>query len=759
MTNSNSASTNWGYRYITAASDRFICQIEGSDALNAYPELRDQNLRADELISEFLGSEPCLFYIRRQGEARQPEYEVWELTIATDRDNFPLPTKLQERQQTLQFWANVRKNGMRCLELKRINFVELEQGQIDAFSSAWFIHLLRYDVGQDIGIPQEAFTQIATMPVCGAHVPTTEQIRAWGQYLGIERRTAEKRQFCVPFVSHNYTPSKAHITFTLNVDLGTSNGLVSLTPEEFWQRAAWARNGLVKLFENSAELGNRRRGQELGDIETVERSKNQIKIQLNSNLVDSLSSGNLELPTTGFLFFEDVGSLAQIRWKEQALANLREGHTQNLFLGEFFFDAAKARPLPATSQLSKADLLLSEANETQIAAVEAVLAAEDLVLLQGPPGTGKTTVIAEICYQVARRGGRTLVVSQANLAVDNALSRLAHHPLLRPLREGDARTRVGREGEPFLANRVIDRWLENTDADCENRLSKQQKIVQGLHPLLTSIETFHAYVKTEMDFPLNHKILREHQTNLQEIRDHQNNNLEVVRMQYEQVNVLKIELERILESNSLFLADQVKKLQQLKERQIEIASAINELREWKNSANPNLYHLLKQSLQQRLFVTEDLISLPKIGLTLVTQSQPNGLPWKETCDRLLGEINQLISQGKEWDEICQVANAIYWLLLPCKTSIANQNPSQPHIDQYGSKLRGKIESNHPLVKIRKLYKLAKNIVNQLNQSDQELYKNATLIKAIKQEYEILIDQNHPIKTEKKLNIIVADYVL
>jgi len=63
--------------------------------------------------------------------------------------------------------------------------------------------------------------------------------------------------------------------------------------------------------------------------------------------------------------------------------------------------------------------------------VEAVLSALDLVLIQGPPGTGKTTVIAEICYQVACRGGRTLIASQANLAVDNALSRLVHNPVIR----------------------------------------------------------------------------------------------------------------------------------------------------------------------------------------------------------------------------------------------------------------------------------------------------------------------------------------
>jgi KaiC/GvpD/RAD55 family RecA-like ATPase len=50
-------------------------------------------------------------------------------------------------------------------------------------------------------------------------------------------------------------------------------------------------------------------------------------------------------------------------------------------------------------------MLLSAANSGQKASVQKGLAADDLVLIQGPPGTGKTTVIAEICYQIALRGG------------------------------------------------------------------------------------------------------------------------------------------------------------------------------------------------------------------------------------------------------------------------------------------------------------------------------------------------------------------
>lgn len=72
-------------------------------------------------------------------------------------------------------------------------------------------------------------------------------------------------------------------------------------------------------------------------------------------------------------------------------------------MGKFLFDASQARPIQKTVELRSEDLLLSSANPSQKAAVEKVLAAEDLVLIQGPPGTSKTTVIAEICYQVALR--------------------------------------------------------------------------------------------------------------------------------------------------------------------------------------------------------------------------------------------------------------------------------------------------------------------------------------------------------------------
>ena len=65
-------------------------------------------------------------------------------------------------------------------------------------------------------------------------------------------------------------------------------------------------------------------------------------------------------------------------------------------------------------------------NESQKYSVEHAFKEKNIFLIQGPPGTGKTTVIRELVEQVleADSDSRVLIVSQANVAVDNALSGL-----------------------------------------------------------------------------------------------------------------------------------------------------------------------------------------------------------------------------------------------------------------------------------------------------------------------------------------------
>ena len=73
-------------------------------------------------------------------------------------------------------------------------------------------------------------------------------------------------------------------------------------------------------------------------------------------------------------------------------------------------------------------------DEGQLKAVKGALGAQELFLIWGPPGTGKTEVIKEIAIQECRARNKTLIASQSNLAVDNALARLCDEDTAYPFR-------------------------------------------------------------------------------------------------------------------------------------------------------------------------------------------------------------------------------------------------------------------------------------------------------------------------------------
>ncbi len=69
-------------------------------------------------------------------------------------------------------------------------------------------------------------------------------------------------------------------------------------------------------------------------------------------------------------------------------------------------------------------------NPSQQAAVDKILAANDLAIVHGPPGTGKTTTLVQAIKALVRRDGeRVLVVAPSNTAVDLLSERLADEGL------------------------------------------------------------------------------------------------------------------------------------------------------------------------------------------------------------------------------------------------------------------------------------------------------------------------------------------
>jgi RecA/RadA recombinase len=80
--------------------------------------------------------------------------------------------------------------------------------------------------------------------------------------------------------------------------------------------------------------------------------------------------------------------------------------------------------------------MLANPPQDRAVALLGSLAAGEAVFIQGPPGTGKTTVIVEAIKRrlAANPDERILVTSHSNLAVDNALERLAGTPGMRAVR-------------------------------------------------------------------------------------------------------------------------------------------------------------------------------------------------------------------------------------------------------------------------------------------------------------------------------------
>jgi ATP-dependent RNA/DNA helicase IGHMBP2 len=114
-----------------------------------------------------------------------------------------------------------------------------------------------------------------------------------------------------------------------------------------------------------------------------------------------------------------------------------------------------------TARRRAGTLFNEDLDEGQRAALDAALAAEDVLIVQGPPGTGKTTFICETVRQLLARDPHVsvLLAAQTHQAIDNVLMRLAR---------ADPDLAMARVGSPFVAARmdpfVRERyWIESPE--------------------------------------------------------------------------------------------------------------------------------------------------------------------------------------------------------------------------------------------------------------------------------------------------------
>lgn len=194
------------------------------------------------------------------------------------------------------------------------------------------------------------------------------------------------------------------------------------------------------------------------------------------------------------------GKLIQLERQLAAMRDLTLGRVannevENWIFGEAVNLTASAIDLPRT-QLFNKDL-----NKWQYEAVKGALAANDLYCIQGPPGTGKTTVITEICFQNTKKGLKTLIASQSNLAVDNVLAKLMADSNMLMLRKGDPE-RVEEEGVPFIEQNVIYNWKNNIIQLSTENFKRLQQDIAAYEP-----KNFNVFNIEQQD--LNEKIERQ----------------------------------------------------------------------------------------------------------------------------------------------------------------------------------------------------------------------------------------------------------
>lgn len=188
-----------------------------------------------------------------------------------------------------------------------------------------------------------------------------------------------------------------------------------------------------------------------------------------------------QIPVSGFLTVSTAGDMSLIKRHQQALRQLQEQGGYAPYLTDYLFEAAQ---VSVPQRLEQVDQWANDnLNPAQKEAVVKILSAPDLCLVQGPPGTGKTTVIAEAIVQLARRGQRVLLASQAHTAVDNALDRLGHDGSLRVVRLARNENKVTEDGEAFAGRASLQRYYKALAGQTEDRLAVWKRGDEDLHLL------------------------------------------------------------------------------------------------------------------------------------------------------------------------------------------------------------------------------------------------------------------------------------
>ncbi|MCP3761424.1 AAA domain-containing protein [Domibacillus sp. A3M-37] len=391
-----------------------------------------------------------------------------------------------------------------------------------------------------MSVPAGLVGLIHEMPVAqesSAYVK--KRIASWEGYLTIQERDAD-----IPDMTASYS------RLTFNGDFSR----VTLTGCQLNE----------KEWKSLKDLSVKIKGidQDIGKVLKANRGARTVEVELNSHMAERARRQRFDSAQKEVVF-SNFATLSQVKRLRQGFKHLENGLAANPDLERILFE--KKPPIQPPKKLAPLSFH-NRLNEFQKKAVTGAMAAEDLYVIQGPPGTGKTTVISEICLQNARAGLRTLVASQSNLAVDNALGRLLANKDIRILRVGRTES-IEEEGKKFIEENVGQYWKDHTlkevsaqfearkkrEAELEAEWTANERAYDQTGPLLQQAE---AAVEAK-------KNAEKKQSEIQSFIDEQQKSMQGAEREHQslQQQVQEIEqtlrlVDKAIEKDSLFLREE-----------------------------------------------------------------------------------------------------------------------------------------------------------------------------------------------------------
>ncbi|MBE1555627.1 AAA domain-containing protein [Sporosarcina limicola] len=546
---------------------------------------------------------------------------------------------------------------------------------------------LKFNVGRTSGaaMPIELYTSIRELPIAeerSAYVK--KRVASWEGYLRIQEKNADVADITVSF-------SRA----SLNEDFSKLSLVCSGLKGQDWNVI---RGFSAKMKGQQSDIGN---------VINANRTKNVVEIELSPKCKEMARRNEWHPKSYKEVVFSNFAELSQVKRLRKGFKDLQDGLAANFNLEKILFEE---RPTVRISKKQKELVFHNELNKFQKEAVTGAMTSNDLYVIQGPPGTGKTTVISEICHQNVKAGLRTLVASQANLAVDNALGRLLSHQDIRILRYGRTDS-IEEEGKKFIEENVALNWRSQTLHAVNEQLQSHSKREAQLENDLSCCGVELEQLQHELDL-LTEKI------RLKEIAqaEHLTHSNEISRLT-KKIGFLTKELKEQLTSQAV-----------LKDLTDKLAVEINRI---------------EQVIQSQSISPETIIQMETVEKEI--EQLRHYISYRQTLQQIGETVNTLAMIHKELEVKQSKINGLHVFLKEVQT-IIKLDGLKNWMDSYG--IIPPFVTNQKVVELNQLIGKIKSATSADTSSDWKKLNNR-LLNAISQIERVLADHGYIKQTVKR----------